>query len=84
MADDAPTPTVWTYLRDLRDESGHTNRSLARAVGASESYLSQVVLGRRAASGTLLRLLALELGTTVEELEATKPEVVPYSSAGAA
>jgi transcriptional regulator with XRE-family HTH domain len=84
MADDAPVPTAWAYLRALRDESGYTNRSLARAVGVSESYLSQVVSGRRDIRAPVLRLLALELHTTVEKLEATKPEVVPYNSAGAA
>ena len=56
------------YSRELRERKDLSVRELAKRLGVSASFLSDVELGRRHPSGHVLAKLARELGTTAAEL----------------
>jgi transcriptional regulator with XRE-family HTH domain len=56
-------------IRELREERDLSVRELARKIKVSAPFLSDVELGRRHPSGEVLRAIAVNLGTTVEELK---------------
>ena len=56
------------YIRELREDKDLSIRELAKRLGLSASFLSDVELGRRHPSNEVLSKLACELGTTLAEL----------------
>lgn len=69
------TTTLGQRLRELREKADLSLRELARKIDVSAAFLSDVELGRRFPSGSVLVALARELRTTSEELRAhdTRP-----------
>lgn len=69
--------TFGERIRELREELDLSLRELAREVGASAAFLSDVELGRRYPSGELLEKIAQRLKTTSDDLERydTRPPV---------
>ena len=63
------TKSFGDVLRELRDKANLSLRELARKVGASAPFLSDVELGRRYPSDELLAKLAESLRVSVEELK---------------
>jgi transcriptional regulator with XRE-family HTH domain len=55
-------------IRELRDERDLSVRELAKKIGVSAPFLSDVELGRRHPSDDVLASIARALGTTFEEL----------------
>lgn len=80
-ADDALTRTVGARIREAREASGTTLRSLAGMVGVSPGMLSQIETGRaRPSVGTLWALvseLGLSLDAVFPEGGGRDPGVVP-------
>ena len=66
-----------THLRMLREEEDVSLRELARKIGCSPAYLSDVELGRRFPTDDMFERIAKSLGTSVEELKEhdTRPPV---------
>lgn len=62
--------TLGERLRELREGKDLSVRELARKLKHSAATISDIELGRRHPSPAILKELARELGTTVEELEA--------------
>lgn len=63
-------------LRDAREHTGISLREMARRVGVSPSFISQIELGRTAPSvGTLYAIVA-ELGVSLDALMAENPLTV--------
>ena len=60
--------TLGEYLRELRENKDFSVRELAKRLGVSAPFLSDVELGRRHPSEDVLSKLARELDTTVAEL----------------
>lgn len=60
--------TLGEYLRELRENKDFSVRELAKRLGVSAPFLSDVELGRRHPSDDVLSKLARELDTTVVEL----------------
>ena len=60
--------TLGERIRELREEKDLSLRELARTLGVSAAFMSDVELGRRYPSDELLVKVAKKLGTTVEEL----------------
>ena len=60
--------TLGEYLRELRETKDFSVRELAKRLGVSAPFLSDVELGRRHPSNDVLSKLARELDTTVVEL----------------
>ena len=56
------------FSRELREDKDLSVRELAKRLGVSASFLSDVELGRRHPSSRVLSRLARELGTTTAEL----------------
>lgn len=54
-----------------------SSRKLAKKVGCSEAYLSQVLNGHRSASATLARLLAHEVNALLSEPYFTPSDFQP-------
>ena len=61
-------PTFGTKLRQLREEKNISLRELAKRMGVSAPFLSDIELGRRLPASDKLELLAKELGVHIEEL----------------
>ncbi|OGX08103.1 MAG: hypothetical protein A2Y03_10130 [Omnitrophica WOR_2 bacterium GWF2_38_59] len=59
---------IGTTIRRVRDEQGMTLRELAKDVGVSPSFLSQVEKGKASPSLATLKSIATELQTTVGRL----------------
>lgn len=55
-------------LRELREQRGETQRSLAEASGLSHPYIAEMERGRKVPSLTTLLRLALALDCNVSEL----------------
>lgn len=60
--------TLGERIRELREHKDISLRELAKAVGTSAAFLSDVELGRRHPSPPVLKDLAKQLGTTEKEL----------------
>ena len=60
--------TLGEHLRELRENKDFSVRELAKRLGVSAPFLSDVELGRRHPSDEVLSKLAHELETTVVEL----------------
>lgn len=56
-------------LRQLREEKSISLRELAKRVGVSGAFLSDIELGRRFPASEKLNLIAKEVGVNVEELK---------------
>lgn len=56
-------------IRQLRDQRDLSLREVATKIGVSAAFLSDVELGKRFPKESTLALLAVELGTTAEELK---------------
>ncbi len=61
--------TLGEKIRELREKGDMSLRELAKTIGVSAPFLSDVELGRRHPSDELMVALAKALGTTREELE---------------
>jgi len=61
--------TLGEHLRELREAKDVSVRELARKLKHSAATISDIELGRRHPSAEVLKELARELGTTVEELQ---------------
>lgn len=62
--------SLGTYLRELRDARDLSLRDLAKKIGCSAVFLSDVELGRRYPSEELLSDIARALGVSVADLKA--------------
>ncbi len=62
-------PAFGTYLRQLREAKNISLRELAKRIGVSGAFLSDIELGRRFPSPEKIELLAKEIGVPVEELQ---------------
>lgn len=72
-------------LRDERQKAGMSLRELARRLGVSPSFVSQIENGKSSPSVATLYSIAQVLGTSIDSLfghEATTTEAAPASSAG--
>ncbi len=67
--------TIGERIRQLREDKDMSLRELAKTIGVSAAYLSDVELGRRYPSDKHLRAIVRALGTPLEELKAhdTRP-----------
>lgn len=61
--------TFGTKLRQLREKKDISLRQLAKRIGVSGAFLSDIELGRRFPSADKLELIAKEIDVTVEELK---------------
>jgi transcriptional regulator with XRE-family HTH domain len=62
--------TFGQRIRDLRDEKDFSLREFAKKLGGiSAAHISDIELGRRYPSDDLLKKMADELGTTIEDLQ---------------
>jgi len=66
-------PDVWWELRVIREKDGHSLTSLAKTVGMSLGYLSDLENGRRRPSATMTRRIARALNVPVSVLEKPRP-----------
>lgn len=57
-----------THLRELREQRGETQRSLADAAGVSHPYIAEMERGRKVPSLTTLLRLAIALKCDVADL----------------
>jgi transcriptional regulator with XRE-family HTH domain len=60
--------TLGERIRELREEKDISVRELAKRIGKSAPFVSDIELGRRHPSDDVLKELADRLGTTVEDL----------------
>jgi transcriptional regulator with XRE-family HTH domain len=58
-----------SYLRQIREAKSISLRELAKKIGVSGAFLSDIELGRRFPSADKIELLAKEIGIPVEELQ---------------
>jgi transcriptional regulator with XRE-family HTH domain len=56
-------------IRELRDQHDLSVRELAKKAQVSAPFLSDVELGRRHPSDEVLKMIAISLGTTLEDLK---------------
>ncbi len=56
-------------LRELREKKGISLRVLAKKIGVSAAFLSDIELGRRFPSDERIEMLAAEIGVSVEDLK---------------
>jgi transcriptional regulator with XRE-family HTH domain len=61
--------TLGRKLRTLREATGQSLRELAKEIGVSAPFLSDVELGRRYPSGDVLASLSRKLGVKTEDLK---------------
>ncbi len=61
--------TFGERVRELREAADLSVRELAKRIGVSAPFLSDVELGRRYPSDDVLRKLAAQLGTSAAELQ---------------
>ncbi|MCP4897849.1 MAG: helix-turn-helix transcriptional regulator [bacterium] len=57
-----------TAIKVRRESRALFGRDLAQSVGMNSSYLSQIERNREIPSETMLRAIAIELGTTVDKI----------------
>ena len=62
------TTAFGSRLRELREKKNISLRELAKKIGVSGAFLSDIELGRRFPSQDKIELLAEEIGVPVEEL----------------
>lgn len=69
--------TLGERIRELREQKDISLRELAKKLGVSPAFLSDIELGRRFPSDEVLAKIAKELGESVEELKKydTRPPV---------
>lgn len=69
--------TLGERIRELREQKDISLRELAKRLGVSPAFLSDIELGRRFPSAEVLAKIAKELGESVEELKKydTRPPV---------
>jgi len=60
--------TLGKKIRELREEKDLSLRELARKLGVTAAFLSDIELGRRYPSDKVLSDMAKELGTSLENL----------------
>jgi transcriptional regulator with XRE-family HTH domain len=63
-----PLKTLGQHMRDLREKNDLSLRELAKKVGVSAAFLSDIELGRRHPSEKVMAAIADALGTTAEKL----------------
>jgi transcriptional regulator with XRE-family HTH domain len=63
------TTTLGSYIRTLRDQMDLSLREFAKKLGCSPAFISDVELGRRYPSETMLAEIARILKTTVDDLK---------------
>lgn len=65
------------YLRELREQADVSLRELAKKIGCSPAFLSDVELGRRFPTDEMFERIANSLGTTAADLKEhdTRPPV---------
>jgi transcriptional regulator with XRE-family HTH domain len=63
------TTAFGSFLRQIREEKNISLRELAKKIGVSGAFLSDIELGRRLPSSDKIELLAKEIGVPVEELQ---------------
>ena len=63
------TETFGSTLRKLREEKDISLRELAKRIGVSGAFLSDIELGRRFPSADKLELIAKEIGVSIEDLK---------------
>jgi len=61
--------TLGDAIKQLRQESGMSVRGLARDIGTSASFISDIELGRRYPSGLVLNNIAKSLNVRLEQLQ---------------
>lgn len=61
--------TLGQVIREIRDQRDYSLRELARRVGCSPAFLSDIELGRRFPSRKILNEIAQALGVPLEVLE---------------
>ena len=66
-------PDIWWELRVIREKDGHSLTSLAKTVGMSLGYLSDLENGRRHPNATMTRRIARALNVPVSVLEKPRP-----------
>jgi len=71
-------PTLGAYLRELREKSHISLRTLASRVRITPAYLSDIELGRRHPSDRVLADLARALRTTVDDLRRHDPRALMH------
>lgn len=71
------TKTLGQRIRELREQRDLSLRELAKQLGVSAAFLSDVELGRRYPSGKVLQGIAQKLDATIEDLRKhdTRPPV---------
>lgn len=62
------TTAFGSKLRQVREEKNISLRELAKKIGVSGAFLSDIELGRRFPSPEKIELIAAEIGVPVEEL----------------
>ena len=69
--------TLGEKIRELRDEKDLSLRELAKKIGISAAFLSDIELGRRYPSDKILLRIAEELGISKEDLRSydTRPPI---------
>ena len=70
--------TIGERIRQLREEKDLSLRELAKTIGVSAAFLSDVELGRRYPSDKHLSAITRALGSTLEDLRA----ISQYSGTG--
>ncbi len=71
------TLTLGQKIRELREEQDLSLRELAKKIGVSAAFLSDIELGRRYPSDKKLDYISRELGISLKDLRAydTRPPV---------
>jgi len=62
------TTAFGSKLRELREQKNISLRELAKKIGVSGAFLSDIELGRRFPSAEKIELLANEIGVPVDDL----------------
>jgi transcriptional regulator with XRE-family HTH domain len=78
--------TLGERIRELREQKDISLRELAKKLGVSPAFLSDIELGRRYPSDVVLARIAKELDTSVQSLKAydTRPPVEELKKMAAA
>lgn len=63
------TTAFGSFLRQIREEKNISLRELAKKIGVSGAFLSDIELGRRFPAADKIELLAQEIGIPIEELQ---------------
>jgi transcriptional regulator with XRE-family HTH domain len=80
VAQDSPQSLLGAIIREQRELAALPMRQLAKAVGISNPYLSQIERGLRAPSDAVLEALAASLDVSVDELYRRAGYVEPERS----